>query len=123
MNFKITINRWVEFDKHWDILYWLCDQFGPENNGIIFKHELIGSYSIENPTFSTYSFINQTDATLFNLTWNIPGPRTLIFPTFGRLCGFPKIIPDDQLNRVKEWVIENGYLPFDFETYKFFPEK
>lgn len=35
--------------------------------------------------------------------------HTVIDPPGGWKYGFPKIIPDDQLGRVREWFVENGY--------------
>lgn len=126
--YKVLINRWVELDNHYDILYWLCEQFGAENNGKTFQHAMFaGQREITDPNFSKYLFMNQADAVQFNLVWNKPGPRTLFDLSGGRKYGFPKILPDDQLDRISEWLIENGYpdhLVYEYIPYiRMIPEK
>ena len=108
--YNVRINRWIESDNHYDILYWLCDQFGAENNGKTFQHAIFdGQREITDPNFGKYLFKYQADAVQFSLVWNKPGPRTLIIPPGGWRYSFPKILPDDQLDRIPEWLIENGY--------------
>jgi len=107
--YRVTISRWYELEHHRDIMGWCIDQFGIDNSGITWRPALTGSPHVTDRDFSTWLFSNQQDATVFNLTWNGKGPRTLIDPPGGWKWGFPKPIPDDQMDRIEEWLVENGY--------------
>lgn len=43
--------------------------------------------------------------------------RLMIDPPNGWRYGFPKAIPQDQLSRSREWLVENGYPQDEIDSY------
>ena len=115
--YEVIINRWIEYEQYYEILFWCKEQFGIGNNGKTYLHLKLNITNID-PEIGSYLFKNKEDAFLFNLVWNKPGPRTLIDPPCGWKYGFPKVIPDDQLKRAVDWLIENGYPSYEVSNPK-----
>lgn len=66
-----------------------------------------------------YYFQNLDNATLFKLTWFDPAKvrRCIIDPPSGWRYGFPREIPDSELHRINEWLVENRYPQREIDAF------
>ncbi len=66
---RVTIDKRLELDHHYDIHSWCRDQFGDDKHCVTWRHALSGTPHMSHEEFSTWLFTNETDATLFRMRW------------------------------------------------------
>jgi len=96
------------------IKFWLSANIGSNEKtyiGPVYNHESFVSH---------YYFLNIDDATLFALTWHEPPKKRkfMIDPPSGWKWGFPREIPEEDLHRIHEWLVGNGYPKRELDQYK-----
>ena len=96
-----------------DITDWLIANLGYHGDayiGPIFNLDIVSNQ---------YYFQNQDHATLFKLTWLEPtkAQRFIIDPPSGWKYGFPREIPESELNRINEWLVENHYPQREIDVF------
>lgn len=67
--YRVIIDNEIEWRHHHEICKWCNDTFGEDSSLVKWRHCLAGSPSRADPEFSTWLFMDETDATLFRLTW------------------------------------------------------
>lgn len=104
--YKVPINIWEARDKSEEILAWLYSNFGKDNHGFTFT----GPVEYDTVMSSTWVFLKEEDALAFKLAWQSNRVETLLIdPPSGWRYGFPKVIPESELHRAEDWMVENGY--------------
>ena len=66
---RVSIDNHVEWQHHQQIARWCMQQFGEHNHCVTWRHALPGSPYRSHPEFSTWLFVHESDAQLFQLTW------------------------------------------------------
>jgi hypothetical protein len=95
------------------IIDWLRYNFGPSEHGVNYWYHPSASHLVVK-----FMFANECDAIAFKLAWQEKIEVTYIDLPSGWKYGFPKIIPNDQLGRIEEWVIANGYPQHEIDQFK-----
>jgi hypothetical protein len=67
--YRVVLDTYFEWENHQQVVSWLCETFGSDNNCVTWRPALSGTPSTAHPLFSTYMFVHEEDAALFALRW------------------------------------------------------